>query len=188
MIYLRLLYAFFKIGLFSVGGGLATIPFLQELVHKYGWITSQELVNMIAISESTPGPIGVNMATYVGFETAGIWGGIIATIGLITPSIIIIIIIAHYFMKFAEQPIVQAGFYGLRPAVTGLIGAAGFEVARVSLFSMQKYVDTKRILDFFDLKAIILFGLLMFLTNKYEKHPIIYLIAAGVIGVIFKFG
>ena len=95
MIYLRLFIAFFKIGLFAVGGGLATIPFLQELIHRYGWVTSQELVNMIAISESTPGPIGVNMATYVGFETAGIWGAIIATTGLVTPSVIIIMLIAH---------------------------------------------------------------------------------------------
>ena len=188
MIYLRLFLEFFKIGLFAIGGGLATIPFLQQLIDKYGWFTSQELVNMIAISESTPGAIGVNMATYVGFEVAGIPGAIIAAIGLEVPSIIIILIIAHYFMRFAEQSIVKAGFYGLRPAVTGLIGAAGFEVARVSLFNMEKYVDTKKLLDLFDLKAVILFGILVFLTNKYEKHPIVFLIAAGVIGVVFKFG
>ena len=187
MIYLRLFFEFFKIGLFAVGGGLATIPFLQELIHKYGWVTSQELVNMIAISESTPGPIGVNMATYVGFETASIWGAILATVGLVTPSVIIIVIIAHYFMRFAEQPLVKAGFYGLRPAVTGLIAAAGFEVAKVSLFKMQRYTETKKLLDLFDIKSLILFGVLMYLTNKYKKHPIIYLIAAGVIGVIFKF-
>lgn len=188
MTYLLLFVEFFKIGLFAIGGGLATIPFLQQLAGKYGWFTTQELINMIAISESTPGPIGVNMATYVGFQTASIPGAVIAALGLETPSIIIIIIIAHYFMQFAEQPIVKAGFYGLRPAVTGLIAAAGFEVAKVSLFNLQKYVDTKILLDLFDFKSIILFGILLFLTNKYKKHPIIYLIAAGVIGVIFKFG
>ena len=188
MIYLKLLLEFFKIGLFAVGGGLATIPFLQELIDKYGWVTPQELVNMIAISESTPGPIGINMATYVGFETAGILGSIVATVGLVTPSVIIIVIIAHYFMRFAEQPIVQAGFYGLRPAVTGLIGAAGFEVAKGSLFKLQKYMATKKILDLLDIKSLILFGILMYATNKFKWHPIIFLIAAGVIGIIFKFG
>ena len=188
MIYLYLYFEYFKIGLFAIGGGLATIPFLQELIQKYGWVTSQELVDMIAISESTPGPIGVNMATYVGFQTAGIGGAVIATLGLVTPSVIVIVIIAHYFMRFAEEPLVKAGFYGLRPAVTGLIAAAGFEVARVSLFNLQEYLDTRKILDIFDLKAIVLFGILMFVTNKYKKHPRIYLIAAGVVGVIFKFG
>ncbi|HZJ56742.1 MAG TPA: chromate transporter [Clostridia bacterium] len=188
MIYLYLFFEFFKVGLFAVGGGLATIPFLQELIQKYGWVTPQELINMIAISESTPGPIGVNMATYVGFETAGIGGAILATVGLVTPSVIIIVIIAHYFMRFAEEPLVKAGFYGLRPAVTGLIAAAGFEVARVSLFNLQRYLETKKVLDILDPKAIVLFGILMYVTNKYKKHPIIYLVAAGVVGVIFKFG
>lgn len=188
MIYLYLFYEYFKIGLFAIGGGLATIPFLQKLIQKTGWATPQDLVDMIAISESTPGPIGVNMATYVGFQTAGIGGAVIATLGLVTPSVIVIVIIAHYFMRFAEEPLVKAGFYGLRPAVTGLIAAAGFEVARVSLFNLQRYLDTRKILDIFDLKAIVLFGILMYVTNKYKKHPIIYIIAAGVIGVIFKFG
>src|SRR5690625_626628 len=127
MIFIKLYLVFFKIGLFGIGGGLATLPFLQEIVHKYGWITSEELLNMIAISESTPGPIGINAATFVGHNTVGTFGGLIATLGLITPSIIIIIIIAHYFAKFSEEPIVEAAFQGIRPAVTGLIGAAGFE-------------------------------------------------------------
>ena len=151
MIYLCLFYEYFKIGLFAIGGGLATIPFLQKLIQKTGWATPKDLVDMIAISESTPGPIGVNMATYVGFQTAGIGGAVIATLGLVTPSVIIIVIIAHYFMRFAEEPLVKAGFYGLRPAVTGLIAAAGFEVARVSLFNLQRYLDTRKILDIFNL-------------------------------------
>ncbi|NLI59812.1 MAG: chromate transporter [Clostridiales bacterium] len=187
MICLQLFYEFFKMGLFAIGGGLATIPFLQQLIGKYGWFTSEELVNMIAISESTPGAIGVNMATYVGFQTYGILGAVVSTVGLTAPSVIVIIIIAHYFKRFAGEPIVEAGFYGLRPAVTGLIGAAGFEVARISLFDLQRYIDTKNLIKLFDLKAIILFGLLFFLTNKYEKHPILYIILAGVVGVIFKF-
>lgn len=187
MIYIELFMVFFKIGLFAIGGGLATLPFLQELVSKYGWITSEELLNMIAISESTPGPIGINTATFVGHTMGGVLGGIIATIGTVTPSIIIIIIIAHYFSRFSEEPVVQSAFYGIRPAVTGLIAAAGFEVAKIALFHIDKYTETKSILALFDIKGILLFGIMLFLITKYKKHPIIYLIGSAIIGIIFKF-
>lgn len=187
MIYIKLFLVFFKIGLFSIGGGLATIPFLQEIVHKYGWITSQDLLDMIAISESTPGPIGINTATFVGNSTAGIFGGIVATLGIVTPSVIIIMIIAHYFGKVNEKPIVQAGFYGLRSAVIGLIGAAGFEVAKVSLFNIDKFLETRVLASLFNVKAIVLFGVILFLMNRYKKHPIIYLIGAAIVGIIFKY-
>lgn len=187
MIYMKLYLVFLKIGLFSIGGGLATLPFLQEIVHKYGWITSEELLNMIAISESTPGPIGINAATFVGHNTAGIPGGILATLGLITPSIIIIIIIAHYFSKFSEEPLVQSAFYGIRPAVTGLIGAAGFEVAKITLFNLGKYADTNKLMDIFQLKGIVLFGIILYLINKFNKHPIIYLLGAAIVGIAFKY-
>ncbi len=187
MLYLKLYLVFLKIGLFAVGGGLATLPFLQEIVSKYGWISSEELLNMIAISESTPGPIGINAATFVGHNTAGIFGGVLATLGLITPSIIIIIIIAHYFARFSEEPLVQSAFSGIRPAVAGLIGAAGFEVAKIALFNLEKYGITKNIRDIFQLKGIILFGLTLYLINKYNKHPIIYLLAAAIIGIAFKY-
>ena len=187
MIYLKIYIEFFKIGLFSIGGGLATLPFLQQIVRKYGWITSQELLNMIAISESTPGPIGINMATFVGYKTTGILGGIIATIGIVTPSIIIIIIIAHYFTKFSEKHIVKSSFYGIRPAVAGIIGAAGFEIAKISIFNINKYIESKNILQIIDVKGIILFGIMIFAINKYKKHPIIYIVVAAFIGIIFKF-
>lgn len=187
MIYIKLFLVFFKIGLFSIGGGLATIPFLQEIVHKYGWITSQDLLDMIAISESTPGPIGINTATFVGNSMAGIFGCIVATLGIVTPSVIIIMIIAHYFGKVNEKPIVQAGFYGLRPAVIGLIGAAGFEVAKVSLFNIDKFLETRVLASLFNVKAIVLFGVILFLMNRYKKHPIIYLIGAAIVGIIFKY-
>ena len=187
MIYIKLFLVFFKIGLFSIGGGLATIPFLQEIVWKYGWITSQDLLDMIAISESTPGPIGINTATFVGYKTAGALGGIIATIGIVTPSLTIITIIAHYFGKINEKPIVQAGFYGLRPAVIGLIGAAAFEVAKVSLFNIDAFLKTHSISTLFNIKAIVLFGIILYLMKKYKRHPIIYLIGAAIVGIIFKY-
>lgn len=187
MIYLKLFAVFFRIGLFSVGGGLATLPFLQEIVHKYGWITSEELLNMIAISESTPGPIGINTATYVGYNTAGILGGFMATLGTVAPSIIVIIIIAHYFAKFSEEHIVKSAFYGIRPAVAGLIGAAGFEVAKVALFNIDLFNISNRIVDFFDIKGILLFGVIFYLIRKLNKHPITYILFAAVIGIVFKF-
>ncbi len=187
MMYLKLYLVFFKIGLFSIGGGLATLPFLQEIVRKYGWITSEELLNMIAISESTPGPIGINTATFVGNTTQGLFGGIIATLGIITPSIIIIIIIAHYFSKFSEEHLVQSAFYGIRPAVTGLIGAAGFEVAKIAFFNMGKFNIGGKIGEIFNFKGLILFGIMIFLINKHKKHPIIYLLIGAAVGIIFKF-
>lgn len=187
MIYKKLYLVFFKIGLFAVGGGLATLPFLKEIADKYGWITLQEIVDMLAISESTPGPIGINMATYTGFKTAKVLGGVIATLGLITPSIIVIILIAYYYNKFSDEPIVQAGFYGIRPAVAGLIGAAGFEVMKISLFNLSKFAKTSKVLDLFNIKEILIFLLVFYLLNKYEKHPILYLVGAAIIGIIFRF-
>ncbi|PNR96706.1 chromate transporter [Petrotoga sp. 9PWA.NaAc.5.4] len=187
MIYLTLFFEFFKIGLFSIGGGLATLPFLQDLVDKYGWITSQELADMIAISESTPGPIGINTATFVGFKTAGVFGGILATIGIVTPSIIIISLIAKYFGKINEKPLIKNGFYTLRPAVIGLIGAAAYEVAKVSLLNLNLFLETSKFFSLFNYKAIILFVVIIFLMKKFKFHPVIYLGIAAVIGIIFKF-
>jgi len=178
---------FFKIGLFAIGGGLATIPFLQELANKYDWYTTQELVDMIAVSESTPGPIGINMATYVGYKVGGIPGAVIAVVGIVMPSVIVIVLIAHYYTKFNEKPLVKSAFYGLRPAVTGLIAAAGFEVARISLFNIEKFLEKHDVLSLINIKSVILFAVILFLTNKYKKHPIVYLVFAAIIGIVFKF-
>ncbi|GAB6100072.1 chromate transporter [Halanaerocella petrolearia] len=172
MIYFKLFFEFFKIGLFSIGGGLATLPLLQQLVEKYGWITNQQLLDMIAVSESTPGPIGINVATFVGYNTVDLLGGIIAPIGLATPSVIIIVIVARYFIRFNEHPIVKGALGGVRPAVAGLIGFVAFEVGKGELV---------------DFKAMILFSILLYLINKYEKHPILYLVGAAMVGIIFKY-
>ena len=191
MIYIILFLEFLKIGLFSIGGGLATLPFLKELVNKYGWITSQELIDMIAIAESTPGPIGINAATYMGYKTAGVFGGIAATLGIVVPAVIIVSIIAHYFMKFNEHKTIKSAFYGLRPAVTGMIAAAGFEVALVSIFNTNISVQLNNLIkligSFINIKELILFIVIFYLLEKYKKHPIFYLIGAAVIGIIFKF-
>ena len=133
MIYLRLFFEFFKVGLFSVGGGLATIPFLTDLGQRTGWFTSGQLADMIAISESTPGPLGVNMSTYVGFHTAGLLGSIVSTLGLVTPSILVILLIARILKQFRQSRVVNAIFYGLRAASVALITVALLEVAVIAL-------------------------------------------------------
>lgn len=186
MIYLQLFFEFFKIGLFAVGGGLATLPFLYDLADKYPWFDSTILPNMIAISESTPGPIGVNMATYAGYTAAGISGGVIATLGLVTPSIIIIIIIAGFLNKFKENQYVKNAFYGLRPTVTALIAIAGFEVLKVTVFNFTQFASTHQLLDLLNIKALILFIVFYFATNKFKLHPIIFIISGALLGIIFS--
>lgn len=188
MIYLQLFFEFFRTGLFAIGGGLATLPFLYDMSQRTKWFTEADIANMIAISESTPGPIGVNMATYTGFTTGGIIGSIIATLGLITPSIIIIIIIAQFLKKFKENATVQSVFYGLRPASTALIGAAGFSVVKISLFNLNNLILNDSILSIFNWKAIVMAVILFFIIKKYKKHPVFYIAASALIGIIFKLG
>lgn len=187
MIYLTLFLEFFKVGLFALGGGLAALPFLQDLIVKYGWMTAEELLNMIAISESTPGAIGINTATFIGFNTAGIPGGIIATAGLAAPSLIIIIIIAHYFQKFNQHPLVESAFSGIRPAVAGLIASAAYELARGGIFKINNLQLNNNLANFFDYKSLLLLLIIFIAIRKTKKHPIIYITAAALIGVLFKF-
>ena len=137
-IYLRLYWEFFKTGLFAVGGGMATLPFLQAIGQSTGWYTYTDLMNMLAVSESTPGPIGINMATYVGFTAAGVPGAVIATLGEVTPSIIVILIVAAILHSFRNNKYVNEAFYGLRPASTGLIGAACVMVVLEVLTAVQR--------------------------------------------------
>lgn len=184
MIYLRLFFEFCKVGLFSVGGGLATIPFLYDLGHRTGWFTSGQLADMIAISESTPGPIGVNMATYVGYTCGGIPGGIVSTLGLIFPSIIIILVIASFLNKFRESRVVDSIFYGLRAASVALITAALLQVAWIALLNHELADGTTQL---FYWPAIIL-AVAVFVINKYSPlkkiHPIVFIAASAAAGII----
>ncbi len=182
-----LFYEFFKIGLFAIGGGLAALPFLYDLSDKYDWFTSQMVSDMVAISESTPGPLGVNMATYVGYQHNGILGGFIATLALILPSLIIVVIVSKMLMKFKNNVYVDRIFYTLRPTVTGLIAAACFGVILNSVFKLDLFRATGNMIDFFGVKEIILFAIMFYLVNKYKKHPIVYISAAAVIGIVFHF-
>lgn len=191
MLYLRLFWEFFKTGLFAVGGGMATLPFLYSMSDATGWFTHAQLADMIAVSESTPGPIGVNMATYVGFSTAGIPGAVVATLGLITPSVIIILIIARVLAAFRQNKVVDAAFYGLRPCSVGLIAAAGLLVVKIALFDFDLYQQTGVLMNVFNWKAIILAAVLIVLT-RYVKplkklHPVFFILGSAAVGALFSF-
>ena len=187
MIYLRLYFEFFKIGLFAVGGGMATLPFLQRLGEKTGWFTQQFITDMVAISESTPGPIGVNMATYVGYNIGGIAGGIVATMGLVMPCIILSIVFSKFLAKLSGNRYLEYAFYGMRPAVTGLIAAAAISVIQVAVFNTELFKQTGSLTDLADPKKIIYFAVVFFAIRKFKKHPIIYIAISAAVGIVFAF-
>ena len=195
MIYLQLFWEFFKTGLFAIGGGMATIPFLYDLSDKTGWFSHNDLANMIAVGESTPGPIGVNMATYVGYVTGmeqggipcAILGAVIATLGLITPSVIVILIVAAILKSFRDNRYVSNAFYGLRPASTGLIAAAGITVIASNLFFPALW-QAGDFLGAFNWKGIVLAAVLWVLTNAVKKtkklHPIVFIGISALVGIL----
>ena len=187
MTLIRLMFEFFKTGLFAVGGGLATLPFLYEISDKTGWFSHADIADMIAISESTPGAIGINMSTYAGFKTAGVPGGILATLSLAAPSLIIILIIAKFLNKFRDNPNVEGAFYGLRPASIAMITAAGLNVAKVALVNIPAFQASGSIADLFLPKAIIL-GILIFIgQKKLNWSPILFIALSAVVGIVLKF-
>lgn len=172
------------VGLFSVGGGLATLPFLYEMSEQTGWFTTGDISNMIAISESTPGPMGVNMSTYVGFTTKGIAGSIVAPLGLITPSIVVIILVSIFLAKFKESKTVQSAFYGLRPASAALIASAGLGIVKLAFVGSTFSVDIFKSTSFYvslALAAAVFAGI-----KKLKLHPVIFIAISAVVGIIFK--
>ena len=197
-IYLQLYWEFFKTGLFAIGGGMATLPFLKDIGASTGWYTYSDLMNMLAVSESTPGPIGINMATYVGYLVGGLPGAVIATLGEVTPSLIVILLIAVLLKNFQDNQYVNWAFYGLRPASTGLIGGACvavmLEVLTFVHISAGGIVNTFGLErgQIFNLPALALAAVLLVLTNWVKKvkewHPIVFIGLSAVVGVIFHFG
>ena len=188
MIYIKLLLTFFKIGLFSFGGGSAMIPmFEREIIEANGWIDSKEFVDIIAISEMTPGPIAVNSATYVGYKAAGLFGGLFATVGVILPSLILILIISHFFFKFKEHPKVKSIFNGIRPVIAGLIFGAAVFVAKTSIFNgeLSSLLSSKfNPLQYINWTSLLIFGATFFCLWKYKWHPILVIALSGTVGVI----
>jgi len=180
MIYLQLFFEFFKTGLFATGGGMATIPFLSAMTDKYDWFTKAQLADMIAVAESTPGPIGVNTATYAGFRAAGVPGALTATFALVLPSFLVVLLVSRALNKYQENPLVQGAFRGLRPAATGLIAGAFWSVLTVALG------DAEGIFGLVSLPALLLFILLFALTNapRLKKlHPVAFVGLAALAGV-----
>jgi len=182
-IILKLIWAYLKIGLFAIGGGLATIPFLIELAKKEDWFTIAQLTNMIAISESTPGPVGINMATFSGFHAAGILGGIVASLAIVIPSFLIIIFIAKFLENFSENKYVKGAFFGIRPAVTAMIAIAIFELFKLTLV-------TKTDAGWLPHWELILFAVLTFVCMqlKFVKkwHPAMWFVVGAAVGIVFK--
>ena len=187
-ILLNLMLEFSKTGLFSIGGGLATLPFLYEMAANHpDWFTAADVADMIAISESTPGAIGINMSTYAGFKTAGVPGGILATVALAIPSVIIILIIAKFLEKFRTNKLVEGALYGLRPASIAMITAAGINVAKVALVNIPAFETSGSLGDLFVWKAIAL-GVVLFIASKKLKwHPVIFIAISAVVGIVLKF-
>ena len=176
MIYLHLFYTFFKIGLFGFGGGYAMLSMIQgEVVTRYGWVSSQEFTDIVAISQMTPGPIGINAATYVGFTSTGsVWGSIIATFAVVLPSFILMLTISKFFLKYQKHPVVS----GLRPAVVGLLASAALVLMNVENFGSP----TKDTYTF--VVSVIIFLIAFVGTKKYKANPILMIIACGIAGLI----
>ena len=197
MIYLRLFWEFLKIGLFSVGGGMATLPFLYDLSEKTGWFTAGQIADMLAVSESTPGPIGINMATYTGYTVAGVPGAILASVGIIIPGLALVILITAVLEKFRNNAYVEGAFYGLRPASVGLITAAGLLVAKITFLDetlLAAYTEggaSGGILSLISWKAVILAAALLLLTRWFKPtqklHPVVFIAASAAVGVLFRF-
>ncbi len=187
MIYWQLFTSFFKTGLFAIGGGLATLPFLAEISDKYGWFTKEMLSDMLAVSESTPGPIGVNMATYAGYITAGLGGAIVATISLVLPSLLIILLIASFMSRFSENRLVQNAFSGIRPAVVAIVALAVWEVLAVSIFDIPRFLETGQFLSVLRPTALVLFAGFFIVNHVFKKvHPILLIAAGAILGILLK--
>ncbi len=184
MIYIRLFIEFAKIGLFSIGGGMATIPFLQDLSRRTGWFTIRQLTDFIAISEATPGSLAINLATFAGYETAGVAGSILATLGIMFPALILITAMASLLHRFRENRYVERAFYGLRPCVLALIGSAFLGLVEVTMFKPD--LGLSDLLSGINLKAVVIFLAVLALMNirrLKEMHPVFFLGISAVAGI-----
>ena len=181
MIYIRLFYEFFITGILIFGGGLAQIPFLQQMGERTGWFTQQQLATIIAIGETTPGPMGINMATFTGYIVAGTAGGIAATAGLVMPSVIIALTVARLLVKFRSSAVVNGAFHCLRPASAALIAFAGLTVLLISIRPAELYAES-----FINIRAAVFAVILFPIVLKFKLHPMIFLAGSAMVGIIFR--
>ena len=187
MIYLHLFYTFFKIGLFTIGGGYAMIPLIQQEILANAWATQNELIDFVAISESTPGPFAVNVATFVGMHQGGPLGAALATLGVVMPSFLIILFIATKFAHFQENRYVKAALYGLQPAVVGLIATAGLSVFFNNVLGgiTPKMLLYLRGMPFISYRSLIIAVLVFAVSRRGKKlHPIWLILFGGALGVL----
>ena len=182
-VFLDLFIEFFQIGLFAIGGGPATIPFLMDIPSRHDWYTKADVTNMLAVSESTPGPIGINMATYAGYQAAGFLGGIVATLSLVLPSLIIVVLIAKLLKNFNKNPYVKAAFYTIRPAVTGLIATAVLGIWETSLFTSEE--GTFRF-PIFSVALVVIFYIAMNIKKLKKLHPAFWILCGAIVGIVFQ--
>lgn len=181
---LNMFFAFLRVGLFTIGGGLVAIPIMQGYVMEYQWITETEFVDMIAISQSTPGPIGINLATFVGASQYGLLGSIVVTAGMVLPSFVIISIVSKFLMKFNDSKVVKVVLSSIRPVVVGIILAAAFFIAKVSFIDVEGFSQNSNLTSLIDLKSFAVFIIFFGVMFKIKKHPILYIIIGGVVGVL----
>lgn len=181
MNYFLLFFEFFKIGIFSFGGGYATLPFLYHMSDVYHWFSYEELSTMLAISSITPGPVGLNVATFAGFKTLGVLGSIDATLAIMIPSFIIVILISKILKKFKDNFYTKAVLYALRPAAAGMIAAVGVRLFKNSIMPYGLNIQA------LDLRGLILFALLVLISLKLKKDPLIYLLIGAVFGILLHF-
>lgn len=182
---LTLFAIFFYVGSISIGGGLVAISVMQQEIVGRGLISPERFFNMVAISESTPGPIGINMATYIGYEQFGVLGGVVTTIGTVLPSLIVILLIAKYFTRFQEKPLTQAAFYGLRAGTTGMIAVAAFQVIQIAILTFSSFKKSGNYLDLCNWPALALFSIVFIMNEKLQWHPFFFIIAGAIFGIFF---
>ncbi|HOJ09088.1 MAG TPA: chromate transporter [Clostridiales bacterium] len=192
MTYLILLLTFFKIGLFSFGGGYAMIPLIEKEIESHGWLTASEFVDIIAIAEMTPGPIAVNSATFVGYKTAGVFGGFFATLGVSLPSFIIILVVSQFFFRYRNHPLNNAVFYGVRPVISGLIFSASIFVSKTALFKEIAVTNffhnlALNILKVINPGGILILAITLFCLIKLKMHPVLTIVISGIAGIVLYY-
>lgn len=181
MIYLKLFLTFFKIGLFTFGGGYAMLPLIQAEVLENEWMTNTEIMNFVAVSESTPGPFAINMATFVGTETGGIFGAFCSTLGVVMPSFIVILLVATFYEKFKKNKVVAGCMTGLRPAAIGLIASAALSLAITAFFADGVSIAVFKNVEFY-ISAVVCIVMTVLALKK--VHPIKIITASAVVGIV----
>ncbi len=187
MFYLRLFFEFFKVGLFTFGGGLASIPFLYDISDRLGWFSYEQVANAIAIGGSTPGAVGNNYCTYLGFMSGGPLGAVLGALGFVAPSVIVVLIISRFINKFRDNKLVNAAFYGLRAASVALIAAALLSVIKLALLNTGAFQASGSVLDLIRIPNLILAAVTFFVLKKWNPHPVFALGACAVVGIVFGF-